>query len=48
MLAAAATATREVALLRRGDVMAMCDGDGARVYTANNAGASATAEQVLM
>ena len=48
MLAAAATATREVALPRRGDVMAMCDGDGVRVYVANNAGASATAEQAHM
>ena len=45
MLAAAATVTREVALPRRGDVMAMCDGDRARVYTANNTGASTTAEQ---
>jgi len=48
MLAAAATATQEVALLRWGDVMAMCDGDRARVYTANNTSASATAEQARM
>jgi len=48
MLAAAATVTQEVALPRQGDVMAMCDGDGARVYAANNAGASATTEQVHM
>jgi len=48
MLAAVATATQEVALPRRGDVMAMCDGDGARVYAANNAGASTTAEQAHM
>jgi len=46
MLAAVATVTQEVALPRQGDVMAMCDGDGARVYAANNAGASTTAEQV--
>jgi len=45
MLAAAATVTQEVALPRWGDVMAMCDGDGARVYAANNASASTTAEQ---
>ena len=38
MLAAVATATREVTLPRQGDVMAMCDGNGARVYVANNAG----------
>ena len=41
----AATATQEVALPRRGDAMAMCDGDGARVYVADNAGAGATTEQ---
>jgi len=40
----AAAATREVALPRQGNVMAMCDGDGMSVYAANNVGVGATAE----
>ena len=43
---AAATATREVALPRRGDAMTPCDGDEARVYVADKAGAGATAAQL--
>ena len=42
---AAATATREVALPRWGDEMALCDGK-ARAYAADNAGAGATADQL--
>jgi len=47
IMPAAATATREVALPRQGDAiaMAMRDGDGVRVYAVDNAGAGATAEQ---
>jgi len=41
----AAAATREVALQRRGNATAMCDGDKARMCAANNAGAGTTAEQ---
>ena len=37
---------REVALRRRGNAMAMCDGDKARMCTANNTGAGTTAEQL--
>ena len=39
-----AAATREVALPRRGNAMAMCDGDGTRAYAADNIGVGATAE----
>jgi len=46
IMAAAATATREVALPRRGDETTMCESDEAREYAADNAGASATAEQL--
>ena len=42
--AAAAAATREVALPRRGNAMAMCDGDGTSAYAADNVGVGATAE----
>ena len=42
--AAAAAATREVALPRRGNAMAMCDGDGTSAYAADNVGIGATAE----
>jgi len=48
MLAAVATATRKVALPRQGDVMAIYDSNGARVYAANNTGASTTTEQAHM
>jgi len=42
--AAAAAATREVALPRQGNAMAMCDGNGTRAYAADNVGVGATAE----
>jgi len=37
---------QEVTLLRRGDETTMCERDEAREYVADNAGASATAEQL--
>jgi len=39
-----AAAMQEVALPRRGNAMAMCDGDGTRAYMADNVGVGATAE----
>jgi len=42
--AAAVSATREVALPRRGGAMTVCDSDEVGVYAADNAGADATAE----
>jgi len=45
IMAAAATGTREVALPTRGDEMTIFDGDNARAYAADNAGAGATAGQ---
>jgi len=42
--AAAVSATREVALQRRGGAMTVCGGDEARVYAADNASTDATAE----
>jgi len=45
MATTAAAATREVALQRRGNAMAMCDGDKARMCAADNACAGTTAEQ---
>jgi len=44
--AVAVAATREVALPRRGNAMAMCDGDGTRAYIADNVGVSTTAELI--
>jgi len=41
-MAAAATATQEVALLGQSDVMTVGDGDEVRVDVANNAGAAPT------
>ena len=41
-----ATATQEVALPRQGNVMLLCNAKKVKVSTANNAGASATAEQL--
>ena len=43
--AATATVTQEVALPRQSDVTGICDGNKARVYTADNAGASTAAKQ---
>jgi len=45
MATTVAVVTQEVALLRRGDVMAVCDGNNARIYMANDASAGTTAEQ---
>jgi len=45
MATTAAVVTREVALLRRGDAMAVCDGNNARMYAADDAGTGTTAEQ---
>jgi len=45
MATTAARATREVALWRRGNAMAMCDGDKARMCAADNACAGTTPEQ---
>ena len=45
IMAAAATGTQEVALPTRGDEMTIFDGDEARAYAADNAGAGATAGQ---
>jgi len=45
IMAAVATATQEVALPTQGDEMSIFDGDKARAYMANNAGAGATTEQ---
>ena len=42
--AAAVSATREVALQKRGGAMTVCDGDEARVYAADNASTDTTAE----
>jgi len=42
--AAAASATQEVALLRQGSAMTVCDSDNVGVYAADNAGANAIAE----
>jgi len=42
--AAVAAATREFALPRRCNAMAMCDGDGTRAYAADNVDVGATAE----
>jgi len=46
IMAAVATATQEVALPRWGDAMTPCDGDEAREYRANKAGAGTTAAQL--
>jgi len=46
IMAAAATATQEVALPRWGDVMPLCDAEKAKVSMANNAGTGTTAEQL--
>ena len=45
MATTAAVVTREVALLRRGDAMAVCDGDKARMDAADDASAGTIAEQ---
>ena len=46
MMAITAAATREATLPRWGNKMTTCDSDRARVYAADNAGASTTAEQL--
>jgi len=46
IMAVAVTAMGEAALPRQGDEMTTCDSNGARVYAANNTGASTTAEQL--
>ena len=45
MATTAAVVMQEVASLRRGDAMAVCDGDKARMYAVDNAGTGTTAEQ---
>jgi len=45
MATTVAVVMREVTSLRRGDVMAVYDGDKARMYAVNNASTGTTAEQ---